>query len=143
VFKAHAIQIKHLNFLTLSIVRNVAYQPEEAEVPPEFSLQTAHSDFDVESSEIAVKGRILIGYDEEGNKLDNAEFHLEVEVEGFFTVDLSSFPQEQIFHWAVHNAPYVLYPYLREGAYALTARLFPNAALLPLLEVPTVKLVKQ
>lgn len=142
MFKAHAIQIKHLNFLTLSIVRNREYQPEAVDVPQEFSLQTAHSEFDEENSEIAVKAKILIGYNDQGQKLDNAEFYLEVEVEGFFSVDLSLFPQDQIFHWAEHNAPYTLYPYLREGVYAMTARLFPHAALLPLLEVPTVRLMK-
>ncbi len=72
-----------------------------------------------------------------------APFVLKVELIGLFTVDPERFPIEHVDQWARTNAPLVLYPYLREQVYGLTSRAGFNATLLPLLEIPTFRLMQQ
>ena len=62
---------------------------------------------------------------------------LKVEFHGRFKVDESSFPMDRLDHWADHNAPMVLYPYIREHVYSLTSKVGLPEGLLPLIEIPT------
>ena len=53
---------------------------------------------------------------------------------------LKKFSVEQLPSWAKVNAPMILFPFLREQVYALTARCGYNPIILPMIHVPTIRL---
>ncbi|HCG8028983.1 TPA: protein-export chaperone SecB [Vibrio parahaemolyticus] len=132
----HAIQIDNINFIKTCIEKN----PLGEESDHNFSMQCARTEFSDEENTIGVKVTAKIGYDDDQEKIPDAEFWMEIIIEGIFTVDLSRFPRDKIDVWANQNAPLTLYPYVREAAYSLTSRVMKDAAaILPLLTVPTVR----
>ena len=66
---------------------------------------------------------------------------MRVIIGGVFKVDETKFAKTHIEDWANRNAPIILYPYLREQAYALTIRCGYPGLIIPLLTVPTIKVV--
>ena len=85
--------------------------------------------------------RIVVGITLELKEGEEKEselpYFLKVELAALFEVDESKFDKEHIYDWARRNAPFILFPYLREEAYALTIRAGYKPLILPLLEVPT------
>ena len=65
---------------------------------------------------------------------------MRVVIGGVFKVDETKFAKADIDDWANRNAPFILYPYLREQAYTLTVRCGFPGIIIPLLEVPTFKI---
>lgn len=135
----HAIQIETINTIKLSIEKNEDYtKPHESK--NDFMMHCATTDYDQENKIICVKLSVFIGFDKDKNKIIDAEFWMEVVIEGIFSVDESSFPMDKINVWANQNAPLILYPYAREAAFSLTNRILDDsAAILPLLTLPTIK----
>lgn len=148
MWERHAIQINNLNYLISSVEVNTELDYANLNIDTltaentenSFKMRSMRTDYDPVTSTIAVKTEISIGYDDDLHKIESANFWLHVAVEGIFSVDEDKFPIEKIDHWAVHNAPLVLYPYAREVAYNLTIRVLKDGAvLLPLLSLPVVK----
>ncbi len=131
-YKLHAIQLIELRVAELGIKVNLE-APRDTELP-EFTIETARSNYDPETCQIQVRMRVVAG----GGGEDVVS--LIVEVHGRFKVDESGFPMDKLDHWADHNAPMVLYPYIREHVYSLTSKVGLPEGLLPLIEIPTFRI---
>jgi preprotein translocase subunit SecB len=105
-----------------------------------FILKTAHSSYDEGRHVIEVS--VIIEYGIETKPDEIVPYALRAHIMGQFRVDEEKFKKEKIDKWAQINAPYILYPYLREHVFALTARGGFDPVLLPLVELPTVKFVR-
>ncbi|HGY9587034.1 hypothetical protein [Vibrio harveyi] len=133
----HPIQIKTVDFIKLYIEKNSSMMADTMPETGDFQLQSAHSNFDEESGEIWVKVSCKIGYDENEQPIEDAEFWLDTSLEACFSVDVDKFNPDNLPHWAHNNATIVLYPYIRESVAALTGRVFnKDQAMLPLLTLP-------
>ncbi|MHB9840554.1 protein-export chaperone SecB [Paraburkholderia terrae] len=136
-YPLHAIQLVDLRVIELNLKANLDV---EKDAPAgNFELGTGHGKYDQDTHRIQVKVSASLGQ-EDGSR---APFVLKVELIGLFTVDPDRFPAEHVAKWASTNAPLVLYPYLREQVYGITSRAGFNATLLPLLEIPTFRLMQQ
>lgn len=140
-FVKHAIQLEGIlvRELFIRVHPNNTYRNNEEK--GHFQLETGHFNFDKEISEIDVGITIKIGKPDipEGNENDT-EFDLKVHLLAKFSVDQSQFPIEKIEHWAENNAPLILYPYIREHVHSLSIRAGIRPILLPLMEVPTLRI---
>ena len=106
--------------------------------PDEFTMKTAHTAYDEERHVIEVGSQVEYAIETKADQV--APYSLRVHIMGQFRVDESQFDKAKIDAWARINAPYILYPYLREHVFALTARAGFEPLLLPLLELPTIKI---
>ncbi|MDP2573268.1 protein-export chaperone SecB [Vibrio penaeicida] len=135
----HPIQIKFVDYIKLYIEKNANTTIDCVPNCGDFQLQSAHSSFDEESNEIWVKVNCKIGFNDEDEPIEDADFWLDVSLEACFSVDIEKFSRASLHHWAHNNATMVLYPYVRESVASLTGRVFTKEqALLPLLTVPIV-----
>jgi len=66
-------------------------------------------------------------------------FSVKVVITGEFAID-DTFPREKIKLWASVNAMFVIYPYLRERLYYVTSQGGYPPILLPLMQIPTMKI---
>lgn len=142
-YKPHPIQIIGLKVLELSIIVNPEFNSVDLmadleDVGGSFTWNNGHSEYDADNQQILVKAAIVIGEEE-----DDSPFKLRLTLVGTFKVDESRFKVEHLSHWASHNAPLILYPYLRELAYSLTTRAGLPGVMLPLFQVPTFKIAKE
>ncbi|HGE8285718.1 protein-export chaperone SecB [Serratia bockelmannii] len=151
-FRAHAVQLRSLQVLKLSIeVHDVKTAHSADYQAGNYAMEAGHSDFDTATSTIHVSMRVRAGrfaVDEDNSEADNEEYEKQpvsiwVEVGGVFIVDTEEFPVEQIPHWAEFNAPLIIYPYVREQVYGLSTRVGIKPLLLPLLEIPSFRIVKK
>lgn len=131
-YKLHAIQLVELRVAELALKVDLSY-PKTADLGT-FTIETGRSEYDKDKHEIQVRMKVVSGNDED------APLALVVEMHARFEVDESRFDVQFIEDWADKNAPLVLYPYVRENVYALTARAGFSEALLPLLEIPTFRI---
>jgi len=137
-FEKHAIQLSNVGVLELTIKSNLApsidCNPGFCE--GDFSLLFGHSEFDSDRNGISVGVKLEIGM---LDKVDPKQypFSLRIELVGLFKVDPDNFDVTKIDDWAKRNAPYILLPYLREHAYALTSRCGFTPIILPLFQIPT------
>lgn len=100
------------------------------------SISVGHGEYDTDNKTITVGLKLEI--DEiEGHP--TPPFLLTIEIVATFKVDETKFNRDNIIDFARRNAPYIMMPYLREHAYALTAKCGFKPIVLPLTEVPTVK----
>ncbi len=137
--KPHPIQLTSLGVRELSIISNVAPDADiEANVST-CSIKIGSTNYDNKDKTIAVSLRLEVGT---GNEETEAPFIMKIELVGFFEVDESRFLVEHVSDWAFKNAPFILFPYLREHAFGLSARCGFKPMLLPLLEVQTFKIDK-
>lgn len=148
-FKPHPAQMKSLQILKLSIeVHDPVAAHSDDYSFGEYALETGRSEFNEEDSTIQVMMRVRAGkfaVDESNDTETNAEFSSQpisvlAEVGGIFFVNTEIFPKDQIHHWAETNAPLILYPYVREQVYGLSTRVGVKPVLLPLLEIPTIRI---
>jgi preprotein translocase subunit SecB len=133
----YPIQLISLNVKELFI--KVKKHPESAYLTldaEEFNLLTGHSKYDNKNHIIQVGVKLEIK-EKEGQE---NHFDMRIVISGVFKVDETQFEKAHIEDWANRNAPIILYPYLREQAYALTIRCGFPGLILPLLEVPTFKI---
>lgn len=139
-FDLHPIQLRVVNVLELSLKKKQGYE-DVKELPDnaQFSLTHGHSDFNEENRQICIN--VMSQIEEESD----FPFIMDVAIAGIFTVDVDNFPVDKIAHWARHNAPLILYPYLREHVYSLALRAGYNngGVILPLLTVPSFKIEKK
>lgn len=141
--KLHSIQLHRINIVELAI--KMVVHPDETEYPDEYELpfNAGHSDFNKEQRRIDVMVEASTSNHDEGGSSKEEEnpeqrlpFNLKIVVVGEFHIG-EDFPDEYIYDWARKNAPLILMPYVREQAFALTARCGYKPMLLPLVEVPT------
>jgi preprotein translocase subunit SecB len=69
-------------------------------------------------------------------------FSVKVAMTGEFVIH-PSFPSDKINLWVTQNSTFVIYPYLRERLYYLTSQAGYPPILLPLLQIPTIKVEAQ
>lgn len=132
--KLHAIQLVAVQPLVLSV--SVQCDPEEMKnFEGSIQLESSHSEYDEENKVLQVKVRALIPEE------CNLPLSLHVEIVGAFKVDESQFRKDDIDSWARKNAPLVLYPFLREQVFSLSVRVGAPGLIIPLIEVPTFKVV--
>lgn len=127
IAKQHPIQLEEVLVKELSIKLKKPTTEEDFRIP--IRVHTGHSSFDEKENAISV-GLLAINDPEK-----KAEIDMHVEIMGIFIVS-PEFPLEHINDWAQKNAPYLLYPFLREQVYGLTVRAGIPPVILPLIEVP-------
>jgi preprotein translocase subunit SecB len=136
----HPIQLISINIEELFIRTNKSYKPTEPSTEfgeaGEFNLRTGKSKYDEEKHIIQVGIILEVG----GKEKKETPFDMKIVISGVFMVDETKFEKAHIDDWAKRNAPIILYPYLREQAYALSIRCGFTGILLPLLTVPTFKI---
>lgn len=143
-FKKHPIQIAALHVSELYIkVNNSSAFDEHDEYRGKFGLEVGTTDFDEHEDIIQVKMRATIGINEDQTHDHESPINLSVELHGTFEVDVDNFPMDKIDHWAEHNAPFIIYPYLREHVMGLTTRAGIPGLLLPLFEVPLFRVTQK
>ena len=140
--KLHPIQAVHIAprelYLKAHVPPSASFEFDEAD----YELDIGHSDYNAEQKLIQIAARIRIGSEEPDEPIEGPPFFLNIEVVGVFEVDDTLFPAERIYEWATTNAVFILYPYIREHVFALTARAGFKPMLLPLVEVPLFKIEK-
>lgn len=130
----HAIQLMAVQIVELSI--KVQVDPSElCDWSGQIQLASASSPYDQDEKTIQVRVRATVS--------ENAENPLSlcVEVVGAFLVDESRFDRRYVEEWAQVNAPMVLYPFLREQVFSLSVRLGIQGLIVPLIEIPTFRVV--
>jgi preprotein translocase subunit SecB len=132
--KLHGIQLVSVNVVELFIRANMNPDKNTAE-EPDLSLKSGHGEYDEGNKTIQVG--LQLEY--EMNEDPKTPYSMRIELFGDFEVDEERFEKEHIGHWARRNAPMILFPFLREHAYALAIRCGFDPLILPLLQVPTLK----
>jgi preprotein translocase subunit SecB len=66
-------------------------------------------------------------------------FTVRVALTGEFVID-PTFPADKINIWITRNAPFVLYPYLRERLHYITSQGGYPPIMLPLMQIPTIRI---
>ncbi len=133
--KQHAVQL--VAFQTTELRIKVTGDPsalDQFEGCPA-SLEASHSAYNEAEQTIQVRVRAVVTESEE------APLSIYVEVVGRFKVDESRFDKNDVVRWAQVNAPYTLYPYVREHVFSLASRVGAKGLIMPLLEIPTFKIV--
>ena len=65
---------------------------------------------------------------------------MRVKVVGQYSVDETRFPLDLLDEWAKKGGAMTLFPYVREQVYALTARCGIRPVILPVMQLPTIKI---
>ena len=140
--KLHPIQLQGILVKELFIRINNPSEPRNLD-ENQFQIGIGHSDFDEKDSTIDIGLLVTIGNpDSSGDSEKDTKFDLKVHLLAKFLIDKNSFPIDKIDHWAEHNAPLILYPYLREHVHGLSVRAGIDPILLPLMELPTFSINK-
>ena len=119
--------------LSLKLVNNSALASKSGKGSQHITYRVGASDFD-EEKELFSTGFICEINPTEEEALAEG-FNLKIEIIGVFSVDTDNFKVTSVEHFALHNAPVILLPYVREHVFTLTSRAGIDC-LLPLVEVP-------
>jgi hypothetical protein len=126
-------------------------------VPPDISqpfsaesvvIGNAHGPFSAENKAIQVTLSAQLGNDLDPSKISEhlsaggPPFAMRVVLVCEFQFDDTKFPMDKVNQWADQNAPLILFPYLREHVFSLTSRCGYKPLILPLIQVPTLKVDK-
>jgi preprotein translocase subunit SecB len=136
--KLHPIQIISLGVLELYIRSNERPDISKKVEADRISFSVGHNEYDKEKSIIQVATKIEVGMDK---KKPKTPFSMRIELIGEFKIDEKKFPVDKIIDWALRNAPFIIFPYLREHAYSLTVRCGFSPMVLPLMQVPTFQII--
>ena len=128
--KLHPIQLVAVQPLVLSISAH-ADPDDMKDFEGVVKLESTHTEYDELNKIIQVKVRALIP-----RELD-LPLSLHVEIAGVFQVDEDRFSKDNVDAWATRNAPYLLYPFLREQIFSLSVRIGATGIIVPLFEIPT------
>ena len=119
--------------LSLKLVNNSALASKSGKGSQHITYRVGASDFD-EEKELFSTGFICEINPTEEEALAEG-FNLKIDIIGVFSVDTDNFKVTSVEHFALHNAPVILLPYVREHVFTLTSRAGIDC-LLPLVEVP-------
>jgi preprotein translocase subunit SecB len=131
-FDFHPIQLDSMDVISMSFERldDESVNKDDLE---SFNFYHAYNEYDQENKVFGVKIKAEVF-----SQKDSTEyFKIVVELAGLFTVDETKFNVEHIYSFASQNAPLILYPYLREQVYGISARAGVEMPILPLFVVPT------
>ncbi len=128
--KHHPIQLIDLQIRELRILVNNPAECQKDNLEAKVAYQVGSHTFKDDKDILMAGLRCLINIDQE-----NAPFEVLVDIVGVFTVG-DEFPRDKVEHFAKHNAPIILMPYIRENVYSLAIRAGVNVHL-PLVQVPT------
>jgi preprotein translocase subunit SecB len=131
--RLHDIRLNDVKVLELFVRSNERPTPTVGAKPEQFSFHSEHSPYDLERKSIRVWTTAEIGM----GKSPATPFSMRIQIIGFFSVDEEKFDIGLLDHWAERNAPMILYPFVREHAYALSARCGFQPVILPLMVLPT------
>lgn len=70
------------------------------------------------------------------------KYFAKIKLVGNFHVDTTAFSETHVSMWAQQNAPVILLPFVREHLYSITLRAGFKPFILPLIQVPTARLIK-
>ncbi len=132
--KLHGIQLKSVDVVELFIRANQT-SDESTEKKSDFSIKSSHSEYDEEEKTVQVGIQLEYGMEKDSE----TPCSMKIELFGDFEVDEDLFDKNHIADWAKRNAPMILFPYLREQAYALSVRCGLPPFILPLIQMPTLK----
>jgi preprotein translocase subunit SecB len=131
--RLHDIQLKEVKVVELFIKSKRRPAQTVGVAPAQFSINSEHGDYDADTKIVHVLITAEAGMDDK----TETPYAMRVGIVGFFSVNDDKFDKENIDHWAKNNAPAILYPFVREHVYALTARCGFEPAILPLVVLPT------
>lgn len=132
----HSIQLVSVDTRELYIrVNGEIGEDVESLYKKEIKIGSAHSAFDKDKKIINVGLRLTLGMDKE----EQLPISMRIEIMGTFSINTDEFPEDQIEDWAVKNAPFILYPFVREHGFALPIRCGLPPLILPLVQVPTIE----
>lgn len=137
----HPVQLVDIEVEQLNITSLDRQGFEGKEYAKDFTYSVAHTDYDEETKTISVKVEMDVS-PENPEEIDRP-FSLHISLIGHFRVDPEKFPMDKINHWAANNAPVIILPYIREHAYSLSMRAGFEPIIFPLIQVPTIKVVKK
>lgn len=137
--KLHPVQLLDIGVRELYIRSNVVPSITVGAEPQECTIKVSKSFYSQKRKRVVVSLMLEVGTDQDESK---APYSMRIELTGIFEVKGTEFTAEQVTDWANRGAPYVLFPYLREHAYGLSARCGFMPLILPLVEVPTFKVEK-
>lgn len=127
--KHHPIQLIDLQIRELRIVVNDPSECQKDNLEAQVTYQVGSHTFEDEQDILMAGFKCLINVNQE-----NAPFELVADIVGVFSVG-DEFPKDKVEHFAKHNAPIILMPYIRENVYSLAVRAGVNVHL-PLVQVP-------
>jgi preprotein translocase subunit SecB len=130
-------------FIAVREIHFVAHRPPSPADRIEQSkikISQSVSPFDEERKLIQVTLKAEFGFDKEAAVL-KPPFSLKIEMTGEFSIE-DSFPRDKIQLWASVNAGFIIFPYLRERLYYITSQGGFPPILLPLIQIPTIKIEK-
>jgi preprotein translocase subunit SecB len=131
--KLHAIQLDSVRVIELFIRSNQRPEHTTQTDTAQLTLTSSHSPHDPEKKEL----RVIVGVEIGMGRKPATPFSMKIQLIGFFAMDDSKFDLSQLDDWADRNAPLIVYPFLREHAFALSARCGFSPVILPLVQVPT------
>lgn len=130
----HAIQLnyigaKELHFDSDRLPSTIAFEELE-----DVKFETSRTPYNRESKTITIFARAT-------TQTKKGDLHLRVELVAEFRVDESRFPAEKVEEWASKAGFLVVFPYVRENIYSMCIRTGLPMVFLPLLDIPTYKVV--
>ena len=134
---SHPIQLSYLGVKELYLRSRVSPTNSIEITSSDYDLFVAHSGYDRELKRIRVGVKVEMGMrNREGGSGPTLPYELRVELFGDFVVDDARFVADSVEDWAERGAIYILYPYVREHVFSLTARAGCKPALLDLIGLP-------
>lgn len=130
--KLHGIQLASVGVIELSIKANQLPNEDIDDQPSDLSIKSGHGEYDEDEKTIQVGLQLEYGMEDESD----TPYSMRIELFGNFEIDEKNFNKQYISNWAKENAPFILFPFLREHAYALPIRCGFDPLILPLLHLP-------
>jgi preprotein translocase subunit SecB len=135
----HPMQLNYLGIRELSIKSNRPPEGTIGAAAEKVTFSLSYPDnFDATKNAFSITVALEVGMEAETEE----PYSMKIELRGFFSVDTANFDPKNVPDWSQEGAMFVLYPFLREHAYALSSRAGFKPLLLPLLEVPTFRVEK-
>ncbi|RLC21342.1 MAG: hypothetical protein DRI57_02555 [Deltaproteobacteria bacterium] len=129
------MHLKSVNVAELFVKVNEIPDDPAKIVHQEMNIFHAHSGYDQERRTIRVGLLLESGMEKERK----TAYSMRIELFGEFEADESGLQKQHIESWAGRSAPFILCPFLREHAFALTVRCGLSPAILPLMQLPALR----
>jgi|ERR1035437_9188632 preprotein translocase subunit SecB len=131
-------------FIVVREIQFVSHRPPSGDdriQDSEIRFTHAVAPFDEQTKRLQITLGAEFGFLTDPNK-PQPPFSLKVVMTGEFAI-ADDFPRDKIQLWATRNAPFVIFPYLRERLYYMSSQGGYPPILLPLMQIPTLKLERQ
>lgn len=135
----HAIQLEHVGLSKIEFTGYRSGSGEHHVSENAVEVSFSYSPYQEGSNRITLIGEAIIGELLESPStelIDANPFYLHLRLHGFFSIDADDFDVAFADDFASKNAPFLMYPFLREQVYSLAIRCgFPNV-MIPLVKIP-------